>query len=505
MNSINLEDFGYEDEEEIPPSAPDEAPIQESPKAEESQEQPKIDLSEFEEYGDETWGQWATRNALRGSVRTLEGFAGVPGELRQFMTSLAQNALKKDVTEEEFNLILQNLNNPEEYQEIKDQDIDLGPIQKTRDAEAFPQLSPIFDQKQIENLQKFIVPILGAPTTEEIKSEVEKKAAEFDLENIINPRNYFEERFDDVMTDLGSIAFPGGAGRNPLQKLGIAVGANLGEEALKGLGVSEKNQSYGKMGLMFALDLATKGNGLEHANQLLGRAEDSIPRGIQLSSTPFARKLNNARREITRGGSSPSKQIALEALDSIESRLSGNTYDASELPEMNRVLNEYRGQILKLPSNQKKRAHRFLNQVQDSLHEEIQAYGQNNPKFLNLWQRGNEAFSAYQQSQFASNFIEKNYKQPFVSDAAKLLFFSSIGQAKKVAKGAAASAALAAPYQAAKVLYRVYKSPELARYYGKTVSAAMAGDTATMNRWMRKLDKKLAEEDLKKFSKTPLA
>ena len=51
------------------------------------------------------------------------------------------------------------------------------------------------------------------------------------------------------------------------------------------------------------------------------------------------------------------------------------------------------------------------------------------------------------------------------------------------------------PYEVGKILYRITKSPELAKHYTKTLSAAVAEDSVVMNRELKKLDQKMQKED----------
>lgn len=503
MNPIDFSKFQDVDDEEEPAAdtITEEAVLEEPATAEPPQEeepsdryQGTIDFDDYDYYDKETWAQWAVRNGVRGGVRTLEGFSGTPGNIREFMTSLASSALESEMSEEDFKKLYDELNDPEKYQKMKEEG------------------SPLLEYMNFAS--RYAVPLLGAPTSTELKEEIKEGTKGTAVEEYIQPRNFFEEKFDDTMTDFGQFLFPGGSGRNVLQKFGMSVIGNVAPEALGVIGASESTKQKAKMGLMLTMDLASRGNAYKHGKDLLDRAEKSIPRRTPRVGNTLITALNGAENEILRGGRSPSKDLALDALNAVRERIlpkgvklqRGTTikYDASEIPEMNRIINEYRSQINKLPRDVRNRAHKALNEVQEVIHQEAADYGKTNQKFYDLWTRGNEAYTVASQSEFITNMVNKNYKEKFKSDAAKILFFQGSGKAATVGKTAAATAALSAPYQAFKIAYRIAKSKELARYYAKTLAAASAGNVSTMNHWLKKLDEKLAIEEAKKFRKTPM-
>jgi hypothetical protein len=62
--------------------------------------------------------------------------------------------------------------------------------------------------------------------------------------------------------------------------------------------------------------------------------------------------------------------------------------------------------------------------------------------------------------------------------------------------GAAASTVGAVlPYQAAKLTYRIAKSPILAKIYGNTLKAAAKEDAKSFNKYLKELDEKIQKEE----------
>lgn len=433
-----------------------------------------FDPSQYTRTKKETWPQWFQRNQTRGSLRVGEAFFGTPGNVKDFLKDLSQSAMQESMDEETFANSVQQLENIDKID---------------------PKIRDILFEQPIGD-----IPL---PSTKDLRKAEEGISSLVGKKNYLEPKNYWEEKGDEVLSDFGSLLFPGSGGQTILQKLGTAVAGTLGKEALELFGADNKQKEYGKLGLMFGLDLATRGHARNHAAGLLRQAEQSIPQNATIDASGLLTQLDQLENRIRVGGVSPSDRPALQLIDSIRARIdpANPIINARELPAMNRNINEVRGNIgaFEMPRNARPRATRHVNDVHGVLGDTIEQYGQRNPQFLNLWARGNEAYAVWAQSNAVSNFIQKNYTKPIVSDATKILFFSGAGQSAKNFPAAAASLSVAAaPYQAMKMLYRVMNSPELRSYYMNVVSAATAGNIGLMNKNISLLDKALEKKEAKK-------
>lgn len=429
-----------------------------------------FDPSQFSRKQDETWKEWATRQGVRSTARIVEGLAGNPGNLKKFFKDLIISSYE--------NATLSELD-PTEY----------GKKQR----EAPDWLKNIMLEGNPE--------MLGGdyPTTEEIKDIGKDLASILGEPGYLDPKNYIEEQLDETLTDFGTLLFPGGPGRGFMQKLGISAVSNMGGEIAGLYGADEKEKQQVKMGLMFMMDLATRGNAREHGANLLEEAEELIPPGDIVDASQFLNNLDRLERRIRVGGVAPSDRPALYLIDELRGRIQqGGQLAAHELPAMNRTVNEIRGNVggFELPVRDRPRAVRHVNDVHEILGNEINQYGQTNPEFYNLWRQGNEAFAVWAQSNVVSNYIQGNYTKPVVSDGAKLLFYSGVGQAG-LGKAATIATTAAIPYRAMQLSYRIARSPVLRRYYSGVVRNAAIGNLPAMIRNMEKLDKELDKEEKK--------
>ena len=449
------------------------------PQEEITQETQKIekpfDPNQFARSKTESWPEWYSRNNIRSQARVLEGFFGTPGNIKEFITDLSKSTLQSEMSEDEF-------------------------VASIKAMENMDQMDPKI--KEILTQETTTIPI-PLPTTGKLREVTGKISAAIGKKNYTEPKNYWEEMGDEVLTDFGSMLFPGGAGRNAFEKIGIAVAGNVGKEAIDLFGGSEKQKTYGKFGFMIALDIASRGNARHHARNLLHQAENSIPLNSRINGLGFLNMLNNLEAQIRIGGVAPSDRPALQVIAEFRARIDPNNpmIDPRELLAMNRNINEVRANIgaFDVPAHARPRASRHLNEVHNALNDTIRQYGQRNQQFANLWQRGNEAYAVWAQSNAISNFVQRYYTKPFFSDATKMLFFSGVGQTtKNFPASLTSAAAVAAPYQAIKMLYRVSQSAELRRYYAGVMAASAAGNVGLMKQNLEKLDKALERQDIKR-------
>jgi len=167
---------------------------------------------------EETWPDWIVRQGVRSIARVGEGLFGAPGNIKDFM---------KD-------LIISQYENAS----LVGDPTDFG--KKQREAPNWLKYA----------LGEYDTGTMGLdlPTTQEIKETGQELADATGNPGYLDPKNYAAEKFDEVLTDFGSTLFPGGAGRNFLQKIGFSVAANAGEELVGLLGGTEKQKTGAKLG-----------------------------------------------------------------------------------------------------------------------------------------------------------------------------------------------------------------------------------------------------------------
>ena len=138
-----------------------------------------------------------------------------------------------------------------------------------------------------------------------------------------------------------------------------------------------------------------------------------------------------------------------------------------------------------------------LQEVKKSVIDSLEEYGKTNREFGQLNTAANEGYTAFAKSNVISNVLQKFTKKNFSTATKTILGLASEGALIKSAglKGAAVAsgttAAVGSAYAAGKILYRVWKSPTLRKYYFAILSNAAKGNTVRTLENIQKLDSKL--------------
>ncbi len=340
------------------------------------------------------------------------------------------------------------------------------------------------------------------PTSQQIR-EVGKKATGGYLE----PRTEFEEKADELSSDIASMALPGGNKFGIMKNIGIPVVGNLVKEGLRYGTADEKSQAYGKMGTMVALDLLSrkKGGVKGYAGSLFQKAEEALPKGLSINASSLESAISKLEHTFSAGGSSPTTTRALKKITEIRNEIKNGKIDARRLAAYRRTINEAVEELggfnlfSDVPQTLKPRAIRNLQEVKSAVIDSLEEYGKKqNPEYLKLSQDANEAWSAYSKSNRVASFLEKKVGYVPKSAAAKALFSygasgGTVLSALANPVAAAGGALLIGGYQAVKVLDRVIRSPVLRKYYTNVLKEASAGNAAATAKNLKALDKGLSD------------
>jgi hypothetical protein len=137
-----------------------------------------------------------------------------------------------------------------------------------------------------------------------------------------------------------------------------------------------------------------------------------------------------------------------------------------------------------------KQAVRNLNEVKDKVIKKLNEYAEINPKFGKPYQASNEAYSVYHASNSIKNFLKSKFSDYLKYPALHYLFNAGLH-----AGGATLAGATYPMYQGAKLLYRVYKSPTLAKLYGGVLKGAIQNNASVTSKNLSALKKELKKED----------
>lgn len=363
------------------------------------------------------------------------------------------------------------------------------------------------------DIQEFIGSLTGLsppiklPTSHKLKETSEKLS-----QGYTKAETPFEEKTDEYLQDVASYMLPGAKGYNYARNLGIPLVGSLAKEGVSKLGASEGKQTAAKLGTMLSLDLLSQNPGgvTKYIGDFFKRAKNSIPKAASANANSLLGNLNNLHHEISLGGSAAHKNPALTKIEELKNKIVKDRngkyiINAEELPEfrktINKILDDLNAFSLTTSKEVRSSAIPLLNKVKSAVIDAGNEYGKKNPQFLENWQKGNEAASVYYKSQIVKNFIQKTLGKQLTGTLAKALFGFGGGVASKML-GVATPATLAAagaavPIQAGKLLYRVIKSPTLARYYANVIKGASKGNSSQVISNFRSLDEKLKKEDEK--------
>lgn len=216
------------------------------------------------------------------------------------------------------------------------------------------------------------------PTSKKLKNLSEKATGGY-----TKAKNKTEESFDEIASDIGTMAFPGGGHYSLARNIGIPVVGNLVKEGLKYKDAGEKYQAYGKVGTMIALDLMSRNTGgvKKYVDYLYKKAEESIPRGVYISAVNLEKSLNALEETLTAGGKRPTTSKAIEKLSEIKNEIKNGKIDAKRLaayrPSINEIIEEVGGFNFEIPKKLKPQTIRNLNNVKNEVIKTLDQYGEN--------------------------------------------------------------------------------------------------------------------------------
>lgn len=354
---------------------------------------------------------------------------------------------------------------------------------------------------------------VAGPTYEKITGEKALPYEETYLGKVLKPSSYFQEQseklskgytspknkvdkfLDDVVKDTTSLLFRFGNVKNwfspsPTKAAITSIGSNLIGEGVKDLSGDEKKGAYAKAGSMFLLSLLNKPSAASYAADLYKKARSALPVDATQNASALSTNLNNLKDKVLAGrpstALSDSEKFILNEVDKVLGLVKDGKININSAWAAKRSLNENLVKVLyDTPERTAKAgAKKLATEIQHNLKNTIEDYGAKNTSFGVPFKEADQAFGTIAQSNVVSKFVDNNLKyKPEIAGLVHLLGFSA-----GVATGVA-------PYQTGKLLYRIYKSPVLAKYYGNVLKAATDQNVQTFNRELEKLDKALKKEE----------
>ncbi len=331
------------------------------------------------------------------------------------------------------------------------------------------------------------------PTTETHRKNLEPLTGEY-----LKPQNKVEKFVDDVVEDASLIFNPGKAipkgvkaGTKAFKSLAKSIGANFLGETVTQVSEDKTAGDLTKLGSLFVLSVIDQESAAKQIGKLYRTAESNLPANAAGNATRLESSLNSLENSITKKrpvtNLAPQEKFVIDQIDKVKNLIDNGSISIEQAIAQKRSLSKelatlYR-EVPKL--GDQKNVKNLAKQITGHLNSVIQEYGKKNPKFYKPYKEADNAFGTLANSNWVSSWIDKNVVQSPVTTGLMHLF----GPVSVTA------ATAAVPYQAAKLMYRITKSPTLAKIYGNTLKSASKEDAKAFNKYLKQLDEEIQNEE----------
>jgi len=343
------------------------------------------------------------------------------------------------------------------------------------------------------------------PTSADISGKIDQVT-----NGALKPKNEFEQGVQDFSGLFGSLMAPGLGVRNVGKALGLTAVHAGAKEGLEYAGLSKDNANMAGLGAMILTDILSRGRVLGgprgFAEKELTLAENAIPRGTTIDAKAFERALQRQRAVFMKGGNNVNNAQAVARIDNWLGLIQNGRIDPSRFPAMRRAINAELDKLnaFQLPgigesSSVRKGNVAALNRTKRLMINTAENWGRRNaPTFARHWRDGNQALTAYHQSNQIRNYLGKTLnKLIFKNPATAVVLGLQHGGIKTSIGLLGAKAGITAALTPVAIGARIIKSPLLRRYYYNTIIGALRGQSNAVVVNARKLDKGLSEEKKK--------
>lgn len=339
--------------------------------------------------------------------------------------------------------------------------------------------------------------ILGKliPTTETHRSGVEASIGDY-----LKPRDEVERFIDDVIEDTALLMVPGGKAakvqgvrkltQHPLPRNFVkSLGANVAGKTATDISGDESTGDLVKLGSLFFLSLLDTPAAAKKISEMYGVAEKALPEGARTSATRLSKSTESLKNKITKGrpleNLAPTERFVVNEIEKIENLVKDGYISVEQAWAQKRSLNENLQKHLYDNPKDSKRAKNLAKPLTHFLNQTLEEYGKTNPKFGESFKSAEEGFRVIAQSNFISNWVEKNISStPAISKVLHL--FSS---------GAETVGTAILPYHVTKIGYRIAKSPTLRKLYEEAIVSATKQDIPGFIKILSKMNEELGNEE----------
>lgn len=322
------------------------------------------------------------------------------------------------------------------------------------------------------------------PSSREIREPIGKLTKGF-----TEPQSEKEELSDEIISDIASFAIPV-KGKIPFARsIGTALASNLAKEGVKKLGGKEGTQAATKLGTMFLAGLIGRGNVKNFAKNLYEKRDSLLPPGAEIESSRLVKSLEQTKRNLEKGVSTPNKNAVIKPIDEILNKSKSGMIKIEDLTAAQRDFNE----LMKDPALLKG-AKKLFGPVKHDIAKSIETYGKSNPEFLKYHKEANEAFATIAESQKVSKKINQWIKSKpslIASPALTLFEYQHPGAIIPTIAGAAAGYGV---LKTGELLYRIGKSPVLQKHYLGVIKESLKDNATGTIRHLEKMNEELKKK-----------
>lgn len=349
-------------------------------------------------------------------------------------------------------------------------------------------------EKGLETVKKFS-PYKLFPTSEQVRKNVTNKL----FGEALEPKNEWEKKADDVVSDFTALALPFPGSKLKLLKPALlSLGGNIASEVVGHMGGTEKQKTFTKLGVILTGSLINPKGAENLKNSLYKDAAEALPADATVAAKPLENAINELESSLRKGGIAGSDKEALQKIADIRGEMQGAQIPIESLQRLKVKINEAKAGVYKQLEGNKpgiKSAKRNLERVGKSVDDALNLYGKQNPQWEAFYRPANEVHGAIEQSKRARNFIGKQMKKYGHHLILPALGIGHFGGPAAIGSAAAGAGIGAGALVGAEIAARIFKSPTLRKHYFSLVKSALKEDAVATRENLRKLEKELEKED----------
>lgn len=314
----------------------------------------------------------------------------------------------------------------------------------------------------------------------------------------VKPKNQWEEKADEVVSDFAALALPlPGSKVKVIKPLLLTLGGNVASDITGRIGGSESAQTKAKLGTFLLGSLFNPKGAEKFKNDLYSKARENRPPDAKVASKGLTTRLNNLESELKKGDPKANfKSKTFELIDTTKKKIANKQVPIEELEKLKIDINAARANLyeeFKTNKPGRKLAKSNLDKISNVIDDTLTDYGKTNPAWEAYYRPANEAHGAIASSQKVRNNLKKHYKK--LSAPSALALFGIEQAAGPVATGVALAGGLGV-LSLGESISRIVKSPKtLGKYYANVAKAALKDDVVAMQQNLDKLEKGLKKED----------